>query len=185
MHKTAKGLLTAVAIGGLMLGFSQSANALVITMADLKFESGAEFTGQISFLDDFSAVAAVSGTLTGYQEGTNGFVGSGSTSIDWVWLGGADFNPSPTQVATFLMDGVDGSNYWNWISFAYDISSLPALILAPGGTNYGFVINVDYNDPMVSGGLSIPTAVPLPGSLALLLSGLAGVGFLGRSRKAA
>jgi len=83
------------------------------------------------------------------------------------------------------MDGVDGSNYWNWISFAYDISSLPALILAPGGTNYGFVINVDYNDPMVSGGLSIPTAVPLPGSLALLLSGLAGVGFLGRSRKAA
>lgn len=183
MHKRAKGLLTAVAVGGLMLGFSQSANALVVKSADFTFESGAQFTGLISFLDDLSGVASVSGTLTGYQEGTHGFTGVGSTLIDWVWLGGADFNPSPTQVATFLMDGVDDPNYSNWISFAYDISAFPAILLAPGGLNYGFVINVDYTDPMVTGTLSDLSAIPLPGSMLLLLSGLAGVGFIGRARK--
>lgn len=180
MQKTIRGMLGALAIGTIMLGFSQDANALVVKAADFKFESGAQFTGQITFLDDLSAVASVAGTLTGYQEGITGFTGSGSTVIDWVWFGGLDFNPSPTQVATFLMDGVDFSQYSNWISFAYDLSA-PGITLAPGGTGFGFAINVNYSDVMVEGSLS---AVPIPPSLLLLLSGLAGVGMMARSRKA-
>ena len=180
MHKKFNNLLRGVAIGGLMLGFSQSANALVVKAADFKFESGAEFTGQISFLDDLSAVASVTGTLTGYQEGITGYTGVGSTIIDWVWFGGLDFNPLPTQVATFLMDGVDLSQYSNWISFAYDLSAAPALLLAPGGTGFGFAINVDYSDPMTEGSLS---SVPIPPAMVLLLSGIAGIGVIGRSRK--
>lgn len=181
MQKTVKGLIGALAIGAMMLGFSQNANALVVKAADFTFESGAQFTGQISFLDDLSAVASVAGTLTGYQEGINGYTGIGSTIIDWVWFGGLDFNPSPTQVATFLMDGVDINQYSNWISFAYDLSAAPDLLLAPGGTGFGFAINVDYNDVMVEGSLS---SVPIPPSMLLLLSGLAGIGMMARSRKA-
>lgn len=181
MHKKANTLLSAVVAGGLMAGLSGTANAMVVRTADFDFESGAEFLGEIFFSDDFSTVLGVNGVLSGYQDGITGFTGVGSTAISWVWLGGLDFNPSPTQVATFLMDGSeDPFRYSNWISFAYDLSTAPNLILAPGGGGYGFSINVDYDDPLVSGSLS---AVPIPASLLLLFSGLAGMAALGRARE--
>lgn len=184
MQKTANGLLRAVAVGGLMLGLSQNAEALVVSTADFDFASGAGFNGTISFSDDFSAVVGVSGVLTGYEDGSHGFTGLGSTLINWVWLGGLDFNPLPNQVATFLMNGTESTvSYTNWISFAYDLSTAPNLLLAPGGTGYGFSINVNYDDPLTSGTLSPVPSVPLPSSILLLLSGIAGIGVIGRSRK--
>ncbi len=181
MHKNTKGLLRAVVAGGLMLGLTGNADAMVIRAADFDFESGAEFIGDIFFTDDYSAVVAVSGVLSGYQDGINGYTGVGSTLINWVWLGGLDFNPSPNQVATFLMNGTEvPESYSNWISFAYDLSSAPDILLAPGGAGFGFSINVDYTDPLVSGSLS---AVPLPASILLLMGGIAGMAALGRSRR--
>ena len=129
-------------------------------------------------------VTAVSGSLSGYQDGASGYTGVGSTAIDWVWLNGLDFNPSPTKVATFLMNGNDVTDYTNWITFAYDLTAAPALLLAPGGLSYGFVINVNYNDILVKGSLTVPdlSEVPLPSSLLLLMSGLVGIASLGRMR---
>ena len=181
MHTMKNVLLSAVVTGGLMLGLTSRADAMVVANADLDFLSGAEFIGQIFFADDFSSVTGVNGILTGYQDGIHGYTGIGSTLINWVWLGGLDFNPSPTQVATFLMNGTEvPMDYSNWITFAYDLSSAPSIILAPGGGSFGFTINVDYTDPMVTGSLS---AIPLPPSVLLLLGGLAGMTVLGRSRK--
>jgi hypothetical protein len=181
MHKKNSILLSAVVAGGLMLGLTGQADAMVVTAADFDFASGAEFIGQILFADDFSSVIGVNGVLSGYQDGIHGFTGAGSTLINWVWLGGFDINPSPTQVATFLMNGSETPmDFSNWISFAYDISALPNIILAPGGSGFGFTINVDYDDPMVSGSLS---TIPLPPSILLLFGGLAGMAVLGRSRK--
>jgi hypothetical protein len=181
MQKTVKGLLGGLAIGGAMLGFSQNANALVIKAADFTFQSGAQFTGQISFLDDLSAVAGVAGTLTGYQDGIFGYSGSGSVAINSLGLGGVDLNPLPNQVATFLSNGVSISLFSHFLSFAYDLALAPNILLAPGGTGSGFVINVDFGDSLVEGSLS---EVPVPASLLLLLSGLAGIGMMARSRKA-
>jgi len=183
MHKSASGLLRAAATGALLLGFAQNAEAVVVRSAVLNFESGAQFTGTISFADDFSAVAGVSGVLTGYQDGVYGYTGTGSTAISWLWLGGLDFNPSPTQVATFLMNGTGYADYTNWISFAYDLAAAPAIVLAPGGPGFGYSINVDYLDPLVSG--SLASVVPLPPALLLLLTGLLGIATLGRRRSRA
>jgi hypothetical protein len=183
MHKKANGLLTAVAAGALTLSFTQSAEAVVVRSADFDFRSGAEFTGQILFSDDYSTVVGVNGTLTGYQDGIFGYTGVGSTLINWIWANGADFNPAANQMATFLMNGVAGSNYSNWISFAYDLSNVPDIVLAAGGLGYGFVINVNYRDPLVSGALSGVPEVAVPPSLLLMLSGLAGIATLGRSRR--
>lgn len=181
MHKTANGLLRAVAAGGLMLGLSQNAQALVVTNADFDFASGAEFTGQISFSDDFSTVLAVSGILTGYQNAVTGFTGIGSTAINALFLGGADFNPLPNQVTTLLTNTVGGPfGFTNFITLAYDLSSAPNILLAPGGPGLGFVVNVNFNDVLVEGSL---TPIPVPPSALLFLSGLAGIGVIGRSRK--
>lgn len=181
MHKKKNVLLSAVVAGGLMLGLTGKADAMVVANVDFSFASGAEFLGQISFADDFSSVVGVNGVLSGYQDDVHGYTGVGSTLISWLWLGGADYNPSPTQVATFLMNGTAVPMIFsNWISFAYDLSTAPNITLAPGGPEFGFTINVDYNDPMVTGSLSV---IPLPPSILLLLGGLAGMAALGRARK--
>ncbi len=181
MHKAANALLRAVAVGGLMLGLSQNASALVVTAADFDFASGAEFTGQISFSDDFSSVLSVSGILTGYQDAVTGFTGIGSTAINALFLGGVDFNPLPNQVTSLLTNTVGGPmGFTNFISFAYDLSSAPNILLAPGGLGLGFAINVNFTDQLVSGSLE---TIPVPPSVLLFLSGLAGIGVIGRSRK--
>jgi hypothetical protein len=184
MRKNTSAILTSAVFGAALIGTVHDAGAVVVRQADLAFASGAIFSGEISFSDDFTLVTAVSGSLSGYQDGTSGYTGVGSTAIDWVWLNGLDFNPSPTKVATFLMNGDNVTNYTNWITFAYDLAAAPALLLAPGGLNYGFVINVNYKDILVRGSLTPPdlSEVPIPSSLLLLMTGLVGIASLGRMR---
>ncbi len=181
MHTTANGLLRAVTFGALMLGLSQNAEALVVASADFDFASGAVFTGTISFSDDFSTVLGVNGVLTGYQDAVTGYTGIGSTVIDALFLGGADFNPLPNQVTALLTNSVGGPfGFTNFMTLAYDLSSVPNILLAPGGPGLGFVVNVNFNDVLVEGSL---TPIPVPPSALLFLSGLAGIGVIGRSRK--
>ena len=77
-----------VAIAALaMAGLAATADAKAdpIDNVNLTFQSGATFSGTVTLAPDYSYIEAATGTLTGYQYGTNAFVGSGSDAIDWAW----------------------------------------------------------------------------------------------------
>lgn len=148
---------------------SVAVEASVVRNVEMNFQSGANFTGDVTFADDFSSVLGVDGILTGYQGNTSGYVGSGSTTINWIWANGLDFAAGANVYGTFLMDnGSVYGNYSNWIAFTYDFSDINNLVFA--GDVYGNMIN--YVDPMTDGDLSGSTSVPEPTPLLLLGLGL-------------
>lgn len=166
------------------------AKADVTRHLDMTFQSGATFSGNVTFLNDYSAITGVSGILTGYQFGTNTYVGGGATdSINWVWANGANFSSGTDNYSDFLMDGPgSGYNstggYSNWIELAYNYSSAPALSFT-SGVSYGGTDNyVDYNDPMVKGSFS--AGVPEPATWAMMIFGvsLLGLALRGQRRSA-
>jgi PEP-CTERM motif len=176
--------------------------ASVVQTVQETFQSGAVFSGSLTFTDDFSNVTAVDGWLTGGVYGVD--------HINWIFD-----TVSTTYAASFggqfrenfLMNGTPGS-YTNFIEFTWDFSSAPNLVIATpaadalnyyGGNNVGFV------DPLVGGPGSIgsmsigpipigfpgpipidpiPSGVPEPSTLGLLGAGLIGVGLF-RRRQAA
>jgi hypothetical protein len=144
-----------------------SAHADVILRVDMAFESGATFSGQVTFLGDFSRYIAVTGTLYGYQYGLTGHTGpDDSDSISWVWPG--NYSIGPQNFSSWLMDGTnddpDHPHYFNFIELAYNYSNAPTLVFTSNASYIdslsGFFDNyVDYRDPMISGSFS---AVPGP-----------------------
>jgi hypothetical protein len=146
-----------------------SAHADVILQVDMAFESGATFSGQVTFLDDFSRYIAVTGTLYGYQYGLTGHTGTDdSDSINWVWDDGINYSIGLENYSSWLMDGTDHSNYFNFIQLAYNYSSAPDLIFTSGvsfvdktalDNNTPLDNYIDFQDPMISGSFS---AVPGP-----------------------
>jgi hypothetical protein len=143
------------------------------------FASGATFAGQVTFLNDYSNVTAVDGVLSGGPYGTD--------PITWVWdptINWANFSSffGPQYGGNFLMDGTTCGNecgsYTYWVTFTWDFSAAPNLVLAsPGGVlaEYGGN-NVTYTDPLVSG--TIGSAVPEPSAISMLVIVLAGLGGL-------
>ncbi len=164
------------------------ASATVVRSVSMSFQSGAMFTGTVTFADDYSSVLDVNGILTGYQYGTFGYQGSGSDTINWIWSNGDNYSSGAGNYSTYLMDGpgsgYTSASYSNWIEFAYNYSSAPILTFTAGASGDGYDNFIDYVDPMVSGNIG---ATPLPAALPLFASGLGGLGFLGwrRKRKAA
>jgi hypothetical protein len=168
---------TIVAVGVLLLLSVLSCTAGVMTSVNETFASGAVFNGTVTFLDDYSNVSAVDGWLTGG--------GYGNDYIDWIWEPTSNYASSfgSQYGGNFLMDGSQSGGYQYWVTFTWDFSNAPNLVLAsPGGvlaTDGGN--NINYTDPLVSGSIS---SAPEPATSALIAGGLLAVAaFLRRRQK--
>jgi hypothetical protein len=170
-----------------VLCITGQAEADVVESVTMNFQSGAEFSGSVSFATDYSSITSVSGTLTGYQYGTAGYVGTGSDTIDAVLALNTNYSSGPPIYGNFLLDGPsDGSNGFNFIQFTYDYSNAPILIFADSGAGiFGTGNYIDYQDPLVSGQIGAVGAVPELSTWFMLLIGFAGLGLYARSRKLA
>jgi len=170
MRQSPKALVIAVlAVAFLVL--APSANADNFQSVNLTYSSGATFSGTLSFTDDYTSITGVNGVLTGYQDGTTGYTGSGSDSITWVYQPG--LVAAPGIFGTFLFDGTPDAGYSNMIFFLYDYSNAPSLVLRPDvGMLFGFIDMGESTDPLVDGSI---TQTPEPATLLLFGSGLVGL----------
>jgi hypothetical protein len=177
--------ITSALVGAALAAMSLTASvarASVTDLVNMTFQSGATFTGDVTFANNYSYVTDVTGTLAGGPYGVD--------SINWVWDFGNNFSSGTDNYSTFLMDGPGsgynagcggsiGCAYSNFIQFAYNYSAAPVLTFTSGVSVYSTDNYVNYVDPMVSGSIS---AVPEPASWAMMLLGFAGLGFAGYRR---
>jgi PEP-CTERM motif len=183
MQKHTTALVAILATSGALLAAPTAVSAQTTRTVYMTFESGATFSGDVTFTSNYSAIIGVDGVLTGYQYGSYGYVGGDATDvIDWVWGDGANYATGTDNVDSELMDGA-GSGYsntqspTNWIDFGYNYSDAPDLTflaVAPGSSIN--TIDLD-SDPMVSGVVS-GGSVPEPEAWVLMLLG---VGLTGAS----
>lgn len=166
-----------LAVGLLVLLSAVACSASVVLNVTETFGSGAVFTGAVTFLDDYSNVSAVDGWLTGGSYGND--------HIGWIW------DPSENNASSFgpqygmnwLMD--ETGYYQSWITFTWDFSNAPYLVLSsPGGVLGEFGgNNIDYHDPLVSGTIG-GGSIPEPATSALIAGGLLAIAaFLRRRQK--
>jgi hypothetical protein len=134
--------------------------------------------------------AAVTGTLTGYQFGASGYVGGSATdAMNWVWNPTYDYSSGTNNFSNWLMDGPVqgplGSDFSNFIQFAYNYTNAPTPSFTSGVSYAGLDTYIDYQDPMVSSSITpIGVAGPVPGSGIAGLAALALAGLYVRTRRA-
>jgi hypothetical protein len=170
-------VLTFLFVGILCL--TGQAKADVVESVTMNFQSGAQFSGSVSFADDLSSITGVNGNLTGYQYGTTGYVGTGSDVIDAVYALNTNYSSGPPIYGNFLLDGPsDGSSSYNFIQFTYDYTNAPTLVFAdPSSGIFGTGNYINYQDAFVSGSIG---AVPESTTWIMLLIGFAGLGLYAR-----
>jgi hypothetical protein len=164
-----------IAVSALALALAPAvAHADVTLLVDMHFQSGATFTGDVSFANDYSSVTGVTGTLSGGGYGTD--------TISWVWELGSNYSSGANNFSTWLMDGTGYSDYSHFIQFAYNYSGAPHLTFTSGVSADGTDNYINYGDPMISGTIGAPE----PATWALMGLGFAALGFAGaRSRRIA
>jgi hypothetical protein len=165
--------ITMILLAGLVV--ASAANATVVKQVNLDFQSGATFSGTVTFTNGFTSVTGVHGVLDGYQYGHAGYRGSGADAITWVWAPGTDFATGSHTYLNYLMDGTNSSNYSNWLQFGYSYNASGISLFSGGLGVLGNVNNVDYTDRLISGtirNVAEPATLSMVG-IALLVLGLA------------
>jgi hypothetical protein len=166
MKKRSIGMV--IIVIGLML-YSTSASADQLYQLDAIFQSGATFTGLLTFTDGFNAVTAVDGTLAG------GSLVPSPYAINSVWFG-APTPVGPGVNADFLMGPVyNNGTQWHYIELDWDINTTTLVLDNTYGSFYGpgylpnAIDNVDQ--------------IPEPRALLLLGPGFAGLAVIRRRLK--
>ncbi|HEX9023926.1 MAG TPA: PEP-CTERM sorting domain-containing protein [Geobacteraceae bacterium] len=153
-----------------------NAAALYVTNLNETFQSGATFSGTLTFNNSLTDLLSVSGTLSG--------AGYGVDPISWVWwspggVGGTSLPINGSNIyANFLMDGTPPGQFQHFIEIDW-VGGGSSLILdsSLGSFVQGSPGNaVNYSDPMVSYHTSSST-VPEPGTFLFFGVGLAGLAF--------
>jgi hypothetical protein len=135
------------------------------------FQSGASFSGTITFDSATFTATGVTGTLSGYQYGTTGFVGGSATdNINWVF--DPTFNSSTLPlVSTILVDADPNS---------------PSAFGTPGGIYNSIFVTLDFSNPLAPVFTTTPgdnsvnlsdAPVPIPATLSLIALGGLGMRF--------
>jgi hypothetical protein len=146
-----------------------SASAVTLSPGDSFFDGAVHNTeGGFSDLYQFDTTAAPIGTVTISAKGIIGNIGD----LTVQWLNAAFIAISPSLVVT----NADGSNTG---------ASPLAFVLADVATYYLRVTGIAGVGPATGGSYEIAVATtPIPPALLLFGSALAGLGFLGRRRRA-
>jgi hypothetical protein len=158
--------------------------ARVVEAVNMTFQSGATFSGVMTFADDFSSISAVTGTLSGYSSTYGTYYQPGtSTNITWLYNHGTNQTSSPSTFSQYLMDGEDkGANSWysNFLYFEYNYSNPSALSVTSNTYVYNTSNSPTNHDNLVSATIS---AVPEPSTWAMMILGFVGVGFVAYRRR--
>jgi len=144
-------LLCAAAAALAALATAAPARADVLENVVMNFQSGATFSGQLTFADDFSQLLAVNGLLSGG--------GYGSDPMTSIWNGSVNFSSGDGNYSNFLLDGTP-DNYNNFILLAINSSDPTQLQFTTGASFAGDDNTVDYADAMVSGSIAVVSNVP-------------------------
>jgi hypothetical protein len=182
--KALRPLITALAI------LAGSAQADVVHNLTMNFQSGAQFTGTVTFKNDYSSLLDASGSVTsGFYPGF---------TVGWTWYQGAgpidsqNEDALPNTLEDYLMQGpdIDHSDF-NQIGISWFLpvnAGLPQLAIT--GATFRASRSINASQDVITSfsfgqGTVLPNnSVPEPGSVALVgLAALAGLAGLARGRR--